>query len=42
MEVGLTGAFGVPVVKHVEMGQRFDLESAITPSQKITGQIVWG
>ena len=42
MEVGLTGTFGLTVVKHVEMGQRFDHECAITPPHKIMGQIVWG
>ena len=42
MEIGLSGAFGLPVVKHVEMGQSIDLESVTTPCQKITGQIALG
>lgn len=42
MENGLTGALGLPVVKHVEMGHSLEHESVTTPSQKITGQIVLG
>jgi len=42
MDIGLTGALGLPVVKHVEMGQNIDHESVTTPCHKITGQIVLG
>ena len=42
MEIGLTGALGLPVLKHVEMEQSLEHESVTTPGQKIMGKIVLG
>jgi len=42
MEIGLNGALGLPVVRHVEMGQSIDHDSVTTPSHKIMGNLVLG